>query len=103
MASAKLDLPKIFGNNMVIQRDEPIHVWGNATPEKNVRVILGKRDLTTKANKKGKWSLELDPLQGSVQAKSLTIRSENKTIEFDNILIGDVWLLGGQSNMEDAL
>ena len=80
---------------MVIQSDEPIHVWGNATPEKNVRVILGKRDLTTKANKKGKWSLELDSLQGSVQAKSLTVRSENETIEFDNILIGDVWLLGG--------
>ena len=71
MASAELDLPKIFGDNMVIQRDEPIHVWGSANPGKNVRVILGKRDLTTKANEQGKWSLELDSLQGSVQALSL--------------------------------
>ena len=100
---AELELPKIFGNNMVIQRDKPIHVWGNAIPNKNVRVILGKRDLTTKANEEGKWSLELDPLQGSAQAKSLTVRSENETIEYDNIIIGDVWVLGGQSNMEDVL
>ncbi|MED5259324.1 MAG: hypothetical protein VYC72_05745, partial [Verrucomicrobiota bacterium] len=101
--NAKLSVPNIFGDNMVIQRDSPIHVWGEASPEKNVRVILGNRDLTVKSDINGKWSLNLDALHGSNQSKSMSISSEGETIEFDNIMIGDVWILGGQSNMEDAL
>ena len=103
MVNAKLSIPKIFGDNMVIQRDTPIHVWGKASPEKNVRVILGSRDLTVKADKGGNWSMNLEAMQGSNQSKSMSIFSEGETVEFDNVLIGDVWLLGGQSNMEDAL
>ena len=100
---AKLIVPKIFSDGMVIQRDRPIHIWGSSSPEENVRVILGPRDLSVRAGKDGKWSLNLDPLEASSQATSLTIRSADHTIEYDNILIGDVWLLGGQSNMEDVL
>ncbi|MCP4847554.1 MAG: sialate O-acetylesterase [Verrucomicrobiaceae bacterium] len=100
---AELRIPKIFGDGMVIQRDRPIHVWGHAASEENVQVILGPRDLSTRADKDGKWSMELEPLQASSQALSLNIRSAGKTVEYDNILIGDVWLLGGQSNMEDVL
>ena len=48
---------------MVIQRDTPIHVWGKASPKKNVRVILGSRDLTVKADKSGNWSMNLDAMQ----------------------------------------
>ena len=92
--NAKLSVPNIFGDNMVIQRDAPIHVWGEASPEKNVRVILGNRDLTVKSDINGKWSLNLDALQGSNQSKSMSISSEGETIEFDNIMIGDVWILG---------
>ena len=88
---------------MVIQRDAPIHVWGKATPDKNVRVIIGSRDLSVKADTNGDWSLDLEPLQGSNQAKSMSVSSDGENIEFDNIMIGDVWVLGGQSNMEDAL
>ena len=101
--NAKLSVPNIFGDNMVIQRDSPIHVWGEASPEKNVRVILENRDLTVRSDINGKWSLQLDALQGSNQSKSMSISSEGETVEFDNIMIGDVWILGGQSNMEDAL
>ena len=100
---AKLIVPKIFSDGMVIQRDRPIHIWGSSSPEENVRVILGPRDLSVRAGKDGKWSLKLDPLEASLQATSLTIRSAGHTVEYDNILIGDVWLLGGQSNMEDVL
>jgi sialate O-acetylesterase len=103
VALAKLNVPKIFGEGMVIQRDRPIHVWGSAAPGANVQVILGSRDLSTRAGKDGKWSLELKPLQVSSQALTLQIRSADLTIEYDNVLIGDVWLLGGQSNMEDVL
>ena len=100
---AKIIVPKIFSDGMVIQRDRPIHVWGSSSPEENVRVILGPRDLSVRAGKDGRWSLKLDPLEASSQATSLTIRSGDHTVEYDNILIGDVWLLGGQSNMEDVL
>ena len=101
--NAELSVPKVFGDNMVIQRDAPIHVWGKATPDKNVRVIIGSRDLSVKADTNGDWSLDLEPLQGSNQAKSMSVSSDGENIEFDNIMIGDVWVLGGQSNMEDAL
>jgi sialate O-acetylesterase len=100
---AELKLPKIFGDGMVIQRDRPIHIWGSATPKENVQVILGARDLSVRAGTDGKWSMKLELLQASSQAISLTIRSAGQSIEYDNILVGDVWLLGGQSNMEDVL
>ncbi|MED5585033.1 MAG: sialate O-acetylesterase [Verrucomicrobiota bacterium] len=103
LVPAELIVPKIFSDGMVIQRDRPIHVWGITSPGENVRVILGARDLSVRAGKDGKWSMELAPIEASSQAISLTIRSAGQTVEYDNILVGDVWLLGGQSNMEDVL
>ena len=102
-AHAQLKLPNIFGDNMVIQRDKPIRVWGSAEPDSNVRVIFGERDLTAKSDSNGKWMMELEPLSVSSRPRSLSVQSKDEKIEYDGILIGDVWLLGGQSNMEDVL
>ena len=101
--SADLTVPNTFGDSMVIQRDAPIHVRGTARPGANVRVILGPRDLTVRAGEDGRWSLDLEALPASAQAKSLLVRSEQESVEYDGIVVGDVWLLGGQSNMEDVL
>ena len=100
---AALRLPHIFGDNMVIQRDQPIYVWGWAKPGAGVRVQFGPRDLTVRADAQGRWSMELDPLPACSLARSLTVSSDGETIEYDGVLVGDVWLLGGQSNMEDEL
>ena len=102
-SAGDLNVPKIFGDNMVIQRDRPIHVWGTAKSGENVQVQLGPRDLTVRAGDDGKWSLELEALPVSTQAKSLRVRSAGETVEYDGIVVGDVWVLGGQSNMEDVL
>lgn len=100
---AGLHLPHIFGDNMVIQRDRPIHVRGTADPGANVRVRFGERDLTVRADAQGHWSMELEPLPASTLARSFSVSSGDETIEYDGVLVGDVWLLGGQSNMEDVL
>ena len=102
-AHAGLQVSNVFDNNMVIQRDKPIRVWGMADAGTNVQVILGERDLTVRADDSGKWLAELDPLAASALPRRLTVRSDDETVEYDGILIGDIWLLGGQSNMEDVL
>ena len=66
--SADLVVPNIFGDNMVIQRNKPIHVWGTAESGAIVRVEFGPRDLSVKAGEDGKWSLELEALEASAQA-----------------------------------
>ena len=83
--------------------DKPIRVWGTSSPGQNVRVTFGSRDLTVKANEDGRWSLELEGLSASSLPHSLTVRSGGDSVEYDGIVIGDVWVLGGQSNMEDVL
>ena len=102
MVNAKLSILDLWGQHGYPKR-HPNSCLGQSLTKKNVRVILGSRDLTVKADKSGNWSMNLDAMQGSNQAKSMSIFSEGETVEFDNVLIGDVWLLGGQSNMEDAL
>ena len=102
-ASGQLRVPHIFGDDMVIQRDRPIHVWGWAKAGENVRVRFASRDLTVRAGDDGKWSLQLDPLPASSQARSFSVSTDGKTAEYDGVLVGDVWVLGGQSNMEDEL
>ncbi len=103
LASADLTVCNIFGDNMVIQRDKPINVWGTAKPGENVRVRLSARDNTVKADDNGSWSLELQAVPASTQASSMSVESGGEKVEYDGILFGDVWLLGGQSNMEDVL
>ena len=102
-AVAELRVSNIFGDYMVIQRDQPIRVWGWAEPGASVRVIFASRDLTVKADEKGAWSVGLEALPASSQPHHLAVTSERESVNYDGILLGDVWVLGGQSNMEDVL
>lgn len=97
-ARAEVRLPKIFGNNMVLQRDQPIAVWGRADPEERVRIRFNEKQYRTRADDYGRWSIEIaaTPVGGPYD---LLIIGEN-TITLKNVMVGDVWICSGQSNME---
>ena len=102
-AVSELRVSHIFGDHMVIQRDQPIRVWGWGDPGASVRVIFASRDLTVKVDDEGAWLVELDALPASGQPHHLAVTSGRESVTYDGILLGDVWVLGGQSNMEDVL
>ena len=97
-ASAQVRLPRFFGDNMVLQRNQPIAIWGLASPDEKVRVIFNEKKYRTKADAYGKWSVRLDaqPAGGPYE---LQVSGEN-TLTFTNVMVGDVWICSGQSNME---
>jgi sialate O-acetylesterase len=100
-AHADVQLPKLFSSHMVLQRDMPIHLWGNAAPAEQVSVSFHSTSATTTTDTTGRWSLYL-PAQPAGGPFPLTIQGAN-TITLDDILLGDLWLASGQSNMEMPL
>ena len=95
---ADVSLPNFFGNNMVLQRDKPIPVWGRANANEKITVQFDHQTKTTKADKAGKWMVKLDN-ENAGGPYVLTIKGKN-TITFNNVLVGEVWICSGQSNME---
>lgn len=100
--SAQLILPNIFSNNMVLQRNKPVPVWGKANPGTTVTVTFLTQTKTSVAAADSNWMITLDPLTASANPATLIIKG-NESIVFSNILVGDVWLCSGQSNMEYPL
>lgn len=96
---ANVRLPHIFSDNMVIQYDKPIEIWGWADKKEKVEVKLGNHLLTTEADASGKWSVKMEPFKYG-GPYDLTVKGKNNEIVYRNILIGDVWVCSGQSNME---
>lgn len=96
--NANISTPKIFGNNMVLQRDLEIPVWGKADPGEKVTVFFKNQKKSAVADKKGSWIIKLspEPFGGPF---NLTIKGKNEIV-FTNVLLGDVWICSGQSNME---
>ncbi len=99
---AQITLPKVFGDSMVLQRDIKIPVWGSATPGATVVAELGKFLATTTAAQDGKWKVRFDQVQagGPYELKIFELGKPNSQIKLKSILVGDVWLASGQSNME---
>ena len=95
-----LRLPKVFGSNMVLQRDLALPVWGWAAPGADVSVSFAGKTVSTKASASGKWKLKLAALTLSSEPQALEVKAGDKQIKLTNILVGDVWLCSGQSNME---
>ena len=100
-AVADVRLPKIFSDNMMLQRDLPVRVWGWAEAGEAVSVALAGKTVATKADEKGEWSLAL-PVIKKGENLELTVKGKN-TLTLKNILVGDLWVCSGQSNMEMAL
>ncbi len=95
---AEVTLPYILSDNMVLQRDVPVTLWGWAKAGEKVTVMLQGQQVSTKTAKDGTWKVTLKPLAAGGPFE-LTIKGKN-TLVLKNILAGDVWVCGGQSNME---
>ena len=95
---ANIRLPVIFQNNMVLQRDKPCKIWGWADKNEKISLIFNAKTYSAKANKEGSWQIIL-PSQNAGGPYDISITGNNR-VELKNILFGDVWLCGGQSNMQ---
>ncbi|MDP6635784.1 MAG: sialate O-acetylesterase [Phycisphaerae bacterium] len=93
----------LFQTNMVLQRDKAIGVWGWATPDEEVTVSFAGRKQTATAAKDRSWKVTFPAMKANSAPHELTVQGKNKTLKLENILIGDVWILGGQSNMEEPI
>lgn len=101
-AHAKILLPQILSSNMVLQRDKPLNIWGFASAGEAVTVSFAGQLKQTVTDANGKWKVVLAALETSAIPATMTIKGTN-TIVLDNILVGEVWLCSGQSNMEYAM
>ncbi|MBL9154237.1 MAG: hypothetical protein JNK37_17220 [Verrucomicrobiales bacterium] len=90
----------LFQSNMVLQRDRPIPIRGWAAPGETVTVTFGKETRTATAADDRSWQVELPARPASSEPRTITVKGKKETLELTNLLVGDVWLLGGQSNME---
>jgi sialate O-acetylesterase len=96
---AQLRLPKVIGSNMVLQRDKQVPIWGWTKPGEQVTVTFASQHKSAKADTSGYWRITLSPLKANDKPADMTIAASN-TITLSNILVGEVWLCSGQSNME---
>jgi len=93
----------LFTDGMVLQRDATIPIWGTATPGEEVTVEFSGQKKSAKADQKGNWVVKLDPVHASVSPLEMTISAGGTQSKATNILVGDVFLAGGQSNMGSPL
>ena len=96
---AAIELPNVIGSNMVLQRDLPVPIWGWGEPGEKVSVTFAGQSQNTTTNQKGEWMVKLDNLSASFTPSTLVIQGTNE-IKLENILVGEVWICSGQSNME---
>ncbi|MCA9147491.1 MAG: sialate O-acetylesterase, partial [Planctomycetales bacterium] len=99
---ADVKLASIFGDSMVLQRDLPVPVWGWTDAGEEVTVVLGDQTKTAKADQNGRWQITLDALKANAEGQTLRVTGSN-TIELKDVLVGEVWICSGQSNMEWTL
>jgi sialate O-acetylesterase len=98
IAQAAVKLPAIIGDNMVLQRDKPLPIWGWDEPGKEVKVTLGDASATAKADDKGLWMVTLPAMKAG---GPFTLNVEgSSSVAVKDVLVGEVWLCSGQSNME---
>ena len=100
-AMADVRLAKIFTDDMMLQRDQPVRIWGWAKPGEKVSATLAGKTAETKANDKGQWVVTLPAIQTGENLE-FTVKGDN-TLTLKNIIVGDIWVCSGQSNMEMTL
>lgn len=93
---AAVKLPSVFSDHMVLQRDKAVPVWGKAAPGEEVTVEFAGQKKTTKAGADGKWMVELEAMPANAQPQVLKAGA----VAVQDVLVGEVWLASGQSNME---
>jgi sialate O-acetylesterase len=101
--SEGLCVHNMFQSNMVLQRDKPISVWGWASPGARVTVSFAGKERAASAGPERSWRVTFPAMPAGSTPARMTVRDRTRTLTLENILLGDVWVLGGQSNMEFPL
>lgn len=96
-AHADVKLPAIFSDNLILQRNQPLPIWGTADPGEKVTVTLADSKAETTAGADGKWLVKL-PARAAGENLELNVQGKN-AVTFKNVVMGDVWICSGQSNM----
>jgi sialate O-acetylesterase len=96
---ANVKLPAIFGDHMVLQQGTKLPVWGTADAGESVTVTVGSESAQTTAAADGSWRVDLAPLPQNSTAVTMTVTGKN-SVTFSDVLVGEVWVCSGQSNME---
>lgn len=97
---AKVTLPNVLTSNMVLQQKERVAIWGKAYPGERVTVEFAGQSRSCIATSDSTWQVWLKPMNASFEKRDLIVRGEENEIRLGNVLVGEVWLCGGQSNME---
>ena len=101
-ARAKVVLPSVFGDNMVLQQQQKVRIWGDSD-QKEVTLSTSWSDTPVCVEVTGgRWTAEIETPAGSYAPQTLTVRDADSELTFGNILIGEVWVCSGQSNMWKA-
>jgi len=100
LALAELKLNSLFTDHMVLQRDKVLPVWGTADPGVEVAIEFAGQKKTAVATKNGKWQIKLDALKGSYDGRDLVVTSNKETHKISEVVVGEVWICSGQSNMQ---
>ncbi|MES2440605.1 MAG: sialate O-acetylesterase [Verrucomicrobiota bacterium] len=99
--AAEVTLAPLFHDGGVLQREKPVPVWGHATAGKSVTVSFGGQTKTTTADPAGRWQISLAPMPASAESRTLSVtEAGSPALEVKDLLVGEVWLGSGQSNME---
>ncbi|MEM8782118.1 MAG: sialate O-acetylesterase [Planctomycetota bacterium] len=97
-----LRLPAVLGDHMVLQRDKPLPVWGWAEPRAEVRVRFKGQEVSGVADAQGRWSVTLEPVAAG-GPYAMDVEAGDERVAFEDVLVGEVWLCSGQSNMDMRL
>ncbi len=99
---AKIEMPNICKDGMVLQQNARAAVWGTASPDARITVSpsWGKDSYRTTADADGRWEVKVATPAGSYEAHTLTVKGDGSTVKINDVLVGEVWLAAGQSNME---
>jgi sialate O-acetylesterase len=89
----------VFGSHMVLQRERPVPVWGTAAPGEAVTVTFAGQQAAATADAQGAWTATLAPMPASAEPREMTITGAGNAVTFSDVLVGEVWLCSGQSNM----
>ena len=98
-ALADIKLPYLFSSHAVLQRNAPLKIWGWASPGESVTVTFRNQTKSATADAAGKWTTQLAP-EGEGGPYTLTVSNGKQTIKLDDLMVGEVWVCSGQSNME---
>ncbi|MCC8019456.1 MAG: sialate O-acetylesterase [Rikenellaceae bacterium] len=99
-ASAQLSTSPMFSSDMVLQQGQSVPVWGTAAPGEQVTVLFGPQRVSAAADAEGNWMVRLEPMAADRAPRRMTVQGEADAITYENIVVGEVWLCSGQSNME---